>query len=259
MKFILTLTSMLLAYSVFAQQDPLMPLKQNNISVTLGYNQFKDENIHPKVFRGLLLGSSFTHSKTGKGISEYSAGLKVSLMKTAYEAFPSSANILIHGHYKYLFTVAHNENLIYYLGPVSDLQYGTSAYFNWDDSHLYFANYLSGGIGTRITYRTANKSFDLNFDIPIVSIISRPELNRQYKIDNVTFGGILSNLSSNLESALPDKNFYARMSIEMKFLSARNKLRSVGYNFRYHYMKAGKGNPYQNIEHYVSYKFIFQP
>ena len=258
-KFILTLIITLQVYPGYAQQNIKMPVKQNGIAITMGYNQFKDENIHPKVFHGLLIGSSFQHSKISKGISEYSAGLKVSFMNTVYEGFPSSANILIHGHYKYLFTIVQDENLVCHLGPVADLQYGTSAYFNWDESHLYFANYLSGGIGNRITYRTGHKTFDLNLYFPVVSIISRPELNRQYKIDNMSFGGILSNLSSNLESALPNKNFYVKTSIDMKFLSARNKSRSVGYHVNYHYMRASNGNPYHNIEHAVSYKFMFLP
>lgn len=258
-KIMLTLILSLPVYLGFAQQHPGMPAKQNSLSITLGYNQFKEENLHPKVFHGLLVGSSFQHSKISKGISEYSAGLKVSLMNTDYEEFPSSVNMLILGNYKYLFAIAQNENLIYYLGPVADLQYGTSGYFNWDDSHMYFANYLSGGIGNRIIYQTGSKSFAFNLDFPVISIISRPELNRQYKIDKISFGGILSNLSSNPESALPGKNFFVKMGLEMKFLSARNKSRSVGYNFKYHYMKASMGNPHQNIEHAVSYKFMFQP
>jgi hypothetical protein len=258
-KFILTSIFILPVHLGYAQQNTEMPVKQNSISITMGYNQFKDENIHPKVFHGLLIGSSFQHSKISKGISEYRAGLKVSLVNTVYEEFPSSANILIHGQYKYLFTITQNENLVYHLGPLADLQYGTSAYFNWDESHLYFANCLSGGIGNRITYKTGNKSFDFNIDFPIISIICRPELNRQYKIDNMSFGGIFSNLTSNLESAIPNKNFFVKTSIEMKYLSARNKSRSVGYHFKYHYMKASIGNPYQNIEHAVSYKFMFLP
>jgi hypothetical protein len=257
MKLILTLILTLLVYLSFAQQNTDIPVKQNSISITIGHNQFKDENIHPKVFSGLIIGALFQHSKISKSISEYKTGLNISFMNTAYEEFPSSANILIYGNYKYLYAVAHNENLIYCLGPVFDLQYGTSAYFNWDESHLYFANYLSGGIGNRISYKIGDKSFDFNLDIPIISIISRPELNRKYKIYNISFGGILRKLSSNLESALPNKNFYVQTGIEIKFPSPNNKKRSVGYNFKYHYMKANNGNPYQNIKHSVSYKYIF--
>ena len=104
-----------------------------------------------------------------------------------------------------------------------------------------------------------NKSFDFKLDITIVSVISRPELNRYYKINDISFAGIFSNLSNNLEAAFPDKYFYVKTGIEMKFHTSRNKSRSVGYHFKYHYMKAGKGNPYQNVEHSVSYKFMFLP
>ena len=73
----------------------------------------------------------------------------------------------------------------------------------------------------------------------------------------MTFAGILTNLASNPELVLPDKNFYLKAGIEMNYPSGRKKLRSVGYNFMYHYMKAANGKPYQNIENTISYKFIF--
>ena len=84
-------------------------------------------------------------------------------MSTAYEDFPSAVNIILHGNYKYLFAVAGNGNMDYYVGPVVDWQYGTSAYFNWDESHLYFANYLSGGIANRVNFGMRGKSF--SFDL----------------------------------------------------------------------------------------------
>ena len=108
MKLILTLILSLTVYSSYAQENADLPLKQNCISVTIGHNQFKDENLHPKVFQGLILGSSFLHSRISKNISEYSAGFKVSLMNTSYEDFPASANILILGNYKYLFSIVHS-------------------------------------------------------------------------------------------------------------------------------------------------------
>lgn len=257
MKVILTIILVSLVQLSFAQPYTGVPEKQNSISVNPGYIQFKDENLHPKVFRGLTIGSLYQHSAIRRNISEYSAGLNISLTNTKYESFPSSANILILGSYRYLFAFVRSENLSYYLGPAADLQYGTSAYFNWDDSHLYFANYLSGGIGNRIRFRMGNKSFDFNLNIPFISLICRPDPNRQYKIDNVTFGGILKNLSSNPELALLNKNFYVRTGLEMNFLVKGRKTRSAGYYLKYHFMKASDGNPYQNIEHSVSYRFIF--
>jgi hypothetical protein len=257
MKLILALILSLPAYLSYAQENAVLPLKQNSVSVTIGHNQFKDENIHPKVFRGLVIGSSFVHSRIRKNISEYSTGLKISLLNTSYEDFPASANILILGNYRYLFSLVRTEKLEYYLGPVADLQWGTSLYFNWDESHMYYANYLNGGVGNRIRYKTADKTFIFNLDIPIISCISRPVNNRQYKIDDMTFVGIVKNLSSNPEIVLPDKNFYINAGLEMNYLNKRKRIRSVGYNFRYHFMQASNGNPYHNIENAISYKFIF--
>lgn len=257
MKVILCIILASLFQLSFAQQYTDVPVKQNSISINPGYIEFKDENLHPKIFRGLTIGSYYLHSKISKNISEYSAGLNFSLTNTVYESFPSSANILILGSYRYLFAIVRGDNLSYYLGPDADLQYGTSAYFNWDDSHLYFANYLSAGIGNRIRFKMGDRSFDFNMDIPFISFICRPDSIRQYKIDDVTFGGIFKNLSSNSEFALLNKNFYVKAGLDMNFLIKGKKTRSVGYHFKYHIMQASNANPYQNIEHTISYKFIF--
>lgn len=257
MRFFLTIILVSLVHLSFAQQYTDVPAKHNSISIIPGYDQFKDENLHPKVFRGLTIGALYLHSSISRNISEYGAGLRISLTNMEYESFPSSAHIRILGSYRYLFAIVRSENLDYYLGPVADLQYGASAYFNWDDSHLYFANYLSGGIGNRVRYRRGNKSFDLNLEIPLFSFICRPEPNRQYKIDDMTFGGILKNLTGSPEGALPDKNLFVKTGLEMNFISRGRKARCVGYNFIYHYMQATGGNPYQNMEHSISYRFIF--
>lgn len=256
MKLSLTLILSLLVHFGFSQQDTNAPSRQNGVLLTVGHDQFKDENIHPKVFRGLTLAPSFIHSKISNNISEYNVGLRFSVLHTEYEDFASAVDITVLGNYRYLFTLFHNENLIYYLGAVADMQYGTSAYSNWDESHLYFANYISGGIANRISYRMGGKSFIFNLDIPLISCIFRPEVNRQYKIDDMTFGGVMSNLASNPEAALPDKNFDLKTGLEMKFNSRGRKTHSIGYTFRYHYMKASNGNPYQNIEHAITYKFV---
>lgn len=236
---------------VYAQTEFDEPLILSRISFNLGYNQVKEENLHPKVFSGLIINPSYSLSKFGKNTSEYCAGLKVSLLNTAYEDFPSAIGIALYSNYKYLFFLAGDGKLNYSLGPIIDLQYGTYAFFNWDESHFYYANYISGGISSRISHNIGNSSFEYKFDIPIVSIICRPELNRQFKIDDMTFWGVIHNLASNPEFTLPNKNFLVNLAIEWKY----NIKGALGYNFKYHFMQASAGKPYQNIEHTIHYIF----
>lgn len=241
----------------YAQQNSDERIKQNIVSINSGYNQFKDENLHPKVFRGLSIGASYSNVNIRKNISEYSIGLNISLLNTVYEEFPSALSIMINGNYKYLFPVVTSGKWVYYIGPFAGLQYGTNAYFNWDESHFYFANYISGGIGNRINYSMGNGNLDFNLDFPLISGISRPKPNRQYKIDDMTFAGIMKNLADNPQCALPDKNFYLKTELEFLYSSKRLKTRSIGYNLQYHYMQARNGELYQNISHAISYKYIY--
>lgn len=239
-----------------AQQPNSERARRKSISVNAGHTQFKEENLHPKVFRGLKIGALYSNSRTRINISEYAAGLEISFLNTAYEEFPSALSGLILGSYKYLFPFLKNEKLKFYIGPAACLQYGTNAYFNWDESHLYFANFISGGIGNRINYKREKYGLVFNFDIPLVSVISRPIPNRQYKIDDMTFTGVIKNLSNNPELAMPDKNFFMKSELELKFGTRKMRMKSVGYGFQYHFMKANKGNPYQNAKHTISYKFM---
>lgn len=247
----------LVSISGTAQVSDAGKSKQNSITILPGYVQYKDLNLHPKVFRGLNLGFAWSHSVLKVNLSEFSAGLNLGFLNTRYEDFPSAASILFRGDYRYLLPVSDNGSLSFYSGPAAGLQYGTNAYFNWDESHFYYANYLGAGIGNRIRYKYGRYNLDFRLDIPIVSLISRPEPNRQYKIDDMSVKGILKNLASNPEFALPDKNLVVKTGLEFSFISAKNKTRSFGYSFRYHYMEAESGKPYQNVEECLYYKFIF--
>lgn len=232
-------------------------IKQNGISIALGHAQFKDENLHPKTFNGLNLDVDFTHSLERSDISEYNIGLQTALLHTRYESFPTALSIMLNGNYKYLFTVAESGKLKYYVGPIADLQYGTNMYFNWDESHFYYANYLGGGVSNRVVYQLNNSKLMLHFDVPLLAVICRPTPNRQYKIDDMTFTGVVKNLASNPQLALPNKNFDVKTGIEYHFNSSKKKARSLGYNFRYHFMQARDGEPYRHVKQTLSYKFIF--
>lgn len=229
----------------------------NSIQINLGHNQIKEANLHPKVFRGLNIGASYSHTKERKHISEITTGLELLLLNTIYEPFPSAAGIEISSAYKHLFTLLKNDEISFYIGSISDLKLGTNSYFNWDESHLYYANYISQGISNRISYFTNKNQFDFNIDLPVISIISRPTLNRQFKIDDMTFLGVIKNLTSNPQLAFPNQNFYIKTGVEFFFSQNRIKNRSIAYNFKYQRVCANEGKPYQTIKQTITYKFLF--
>ena len=257
MRTLILLFLICLAGLLSAQDNKEASARQNNITITTGYIQLKDKNLNPKIHSGVVLGVHYNHSEISKILSEFGAGFKVSLLSTVYESFPSSPGIQLLANYKYLFKIIDREKINLYFGPNSDLQFGTNAFFNWDESHLYWANYLSAGIGSRILYKAGKSQVGLSLDIPVFSEISRPVNNRQYKIDDMTLGGILKNLSGNLESAFPDKHFYLKAGVDVNIPTRGRRLYSFGYNFRYHYMKAIEGLPFKSIEHSLFYRFYF--
>ncbi|HPR31809.1 MAG TPA: hypothetical protein PLK12_06930 [Prolixibacteraceae bacterium] len=241
----------------FARQTGDVPEKQNKISIGLGYAQYKDENLHPKAFRGLSLHVAYFHSVERRTISEYSFGLNTSFLNTRYESFPGAYGLSLNGNYHYLFPVAGNDRWHYFIGPAAGFQYGTHAFFNWDESHLYFANYLGGGVSNRLIYNFDKRSIVFDVGIPLLAVIFRPSPNRLYKIDDMTFGGIIKNLAGNPEFALPNHHFDINVRLEYRLKTSKRKSSSVAYNFRYHFMQANGGEPYRNVTQTLSYQFFF--
>lgn len=255
--FLITLVLLVGYHMSFANQTKFESKKQDGLSIGFGHAQFKDENLHPKAFRGLNLDANYLRTVEMTNVSEYSFGLNTSLLNTRYESFPSAIGILLKGNYKYLFPIAESGKLKYSIGPVADMQYGANLYFNWDESHLYYANYLNGGLSNRLNYRLNNNDITLNVDIPLLAVICRPTHSRQYKIDDMTFVGVVKNLTSNPQLALPNRNFDVKTVLEYRFSTSKNKTRSLGYHFRYHFMQANGSLPYQHATQTLSYKFIF--
>jgi hypothetical protein len=258
MKFLLPL----LLLNIFiaeglAGQDLIIPVKQNSLSFNLGHIQNKEENLHPKVFRGFHAGAEYMHSHMKKHISEFSTHLNLSLLNTVYEGFASAPGISLQGHYHYLFPVIKKAGWNYYTGPAANLQYGANAYFNWDESHIYFANFISAGISNRLNFNTGNYIIVFTFDLPVFSFINRPQSNRQYKYDDFTFTGVVKNLYGQPEPAFPGNHFFMKSKLE--FSLGKQRLRYIGFNFQYQYMRAEKGMPFQHVEQSVSYRYIIKP
>jgi hypothetical protein len=247
----------LAAYPAISGNDESRPVQRNNLTLQTGFDQFQDHNLHPKVFRGLMLGVAFSHQRTDVRITFLEIGLKTSFINTDYEEFPSALSFRLHGNFGYLFPVYSNARFDVFLGSVSDLQFGTNMYFNWDESHLYYANYLSEGIGGRLIFRKERNHFEFELDVPLLSLISRPEMDRQYKIDDISFGGIMKNLYSNPELVLPNHHFFVRTGVEYKYQTGKSKERSWGYQVRYHFMQSKCGEPFRGVEQKVTYKIFF--
>ena len=217
--------------NLFAQEEK-KNISSYSFQFDIGSNQIKEKNLHPKVHSGILYGLSYEYKCGEQNISQFKFGINYSTLKTDFENSSESINIQVIANYSYLFELIKKNRFSYCLGPEINLNYNLSFYPNWDESHFYWADFISLGISNKIKYQINQTQF-LTFDlsIPLFSVFSRPELNRQYKIDDISFSGILKNMNSNLEIGSLNKSFYMNLQIEYQFVISDKFMQAISYSY----------------------------
>lgn len=205
--------------------------KTFSVNLQLGLNQIKEMNLLPLVHRGKLTEISFETEKINNTLRQFQFSLTYSRLKTDMEEMSKSGNIKIGLEYSYNFLIFKNNNLRYYLGPLALLSYSYMLYPNWDDSHGYWADYLSFGARNilSVSLKHENEWFTfLNFGL--VSFFSRPEETRPYKMDDSSFGGILKALNSNIETGSINKALQINLRSEYRFPVLHTRREAITYS-----------------------------
>jgi hypothetical protein len=247
----------MIGVDLFAQ-EPFDTIKRNNIKLDFGINQIKEENMHPKVHSGTITGLSYNRHLKSKNISEFGINIRYSRAKTVYEDLSATVNAHIIVNYQYLFKTLYRAKFMYAVGPETYLNYNVSFYPNWDESHLYWANSFSLGASNKLSYQISKSNtlvFDLRFSV--ISIISRPEKDRQYKIDDLSFGGIMKDLNSNLEFCSVDKALLVAYQIEYQFHFSPKVSQAICYSYDYSRINRKQGSPFQNNIHRLGFIIYF--
>jgi hypothetical protein len=144
-----------------------------------------------------------------------------------------SGNINLGLNYSHTFLIFQKNNLRYYLGPQASLCYSFMLFPNWDDSHSYWADYLSFGSNNILSVSLRHESewfTSLNFSL--FGLFSRPEGIRQFKMDDSSFGGILKALNSNIEPGLMNKVFQINFKTEYRFPVFVTKREAITFNMK---------------------------
>jgi hypothetical protein len=224
----------------------------------VGINQLKEENLHPKVHSGMIYDLRYSNIRTNLYQKQLQFGVHFSKLKTKYESLAASMNLQLYGSYSYLFHGIKKNKFTFMLGSELKFHYSISHYPSWDESHLYWSNYFGLGVHSKIKYqRNKEQELTLDFSTPIISVISRPELDRMYKIDDISLGGIISSMHSNLEGTFWNHSFVLKSQFEYKFTTSKQIAQAICYSFNYHRMQANKGLPFQNIQHLIGLKLYY--
>ena len=228
-----------------------------SVGMQLGQNQIREMNLLPLVHKGMITEFSFETEKIKSSLRQFQFFLSWSRVKTSLEEMSKSANIRLGLNYSYNLLIFQKNNLRYYLGPQTSLCYSFMLYPNWDESHSYWADYLSFGTNNIlfVSLRHENEWFtSINFSL--FNFFSRPEEIRPYKMDDYSPGGILKAFNSNIEPGLMNKVFQIRFKTEYRFPVFVTKREAVTYNTDILRISGNNGHPIFQITNCIGLKIM---
>jgi hypothetical protein len=258
-KTILISAMILLVIRIMGQEPPPSSTAHKIYSFNLqfGMNQIKEKNLLPLVHKGTLTELSVETEKVKNSLRQFQASFVYSRVKTNLEEMAKSGNIKIGLNYSYNFLIYHTANLIYYLGPKTSLCYSYMLYPNWDDSHGYWADYLSFGLNNVLSVkREHEREWFTSLNIGLVSFLSRPDEIRPYKMDDSSFGGIMKALNSNIAPGSINKALQINFKTEYRFPVFLTKREAITYNLDINRFSSDNAEPFIQIIHMLGLKIM---
>ena len=261
MKYYLRIISLvLLGVNVSRGQDTMgtaTPVSFHVLGITIGVNQVKEEHLLPRVHTGSITTLSYSHRHHGERYQDFRFELGFSRILATPEDLTKSANAMITSTYSYCFKAIDEPSINYYIGPQAKLAYSIFFYPNWDDSHLYWGNSFSLGI-SNIAFHSFQNDTKLfaTFSIALLSLYSRPDIPRLYKIDDISFGGMVSNVHKNLKLGFPPMATSLHCEIEYQFPVFQTKTEAVFYSFDYAKIARGKAFPFTQLFHKLGLRIL---
>ena len=229
----------------------------HTVRLQFGVNQIKEQNLHNKVSTGTITDMAYGFEKRDRHLQQFCLSLGYSRLKTGLEDLSKTINIKMDLDYSFDFLLVRKRNFRYYLGPEAGIAYSLSFYPNWDDSHLYWADYYSVGINNSIMVQSRKgHQWITSLSLPFFSVFSRPEPYRLYKIDDTSFGGIVGNMNSNLTPAHLKNVFYVKLRTEYRFEAFKNKQEAFTFSAAYCGVKHDNGQKYSQLSYLIGIKFL---
>jgi len=258
-KIFLVSVMILLVIRIKGQEPPpdSTPHKIYSVNLQFGINQIKEKNLLPLVHRGTLTELSVETEKIKSSLRQFQASFVYSRLKTNLEEMAKSGNIKLGFNYSCNFPIYQNSNLSYYLGPRTSLYYSYMLYPNWDDSHGYWADYLSFGLNNVLSVkREHEREWFTSLNIGLLSLFSRPDAIRPYKMDDSTFGGIVKALNSNIATGFINKALQINFKTEYRFPLFLTKQEAITYSLDINRFSSDNAEPLFQVIHRVGIKIM---
>jgi len=183
MRFTIILLSIVAFSKCYAQQ------KHDQFSMEALYYQNIDKTLAPVRNTGLGLRVGYTLIKDDIGhINTFNVNGMAAHVKSQIEGTRRS----IIGNFQLLFDHKKKLNSNFRLGYTFQALYKDGFYKNIDQSHLYWLNFIGGGLSTSYSIDLNTSSqLSLAFRLPLLGFITRNEEDRLYKLDDPSLKNII--------------------------------------------------------------------
>lgn len=210
----------------------------SSIELKMGAVQQKEGNLHHKVFDGFNYTFQYSRLKRGKKLSSLNTSIGISHLKTDLEEGFSSVNTSLSLDYHKLFPHYRKGRWDIQTGFGFKLNYNISYYGLWDESHFYWTNFLSLNLAQRISYELREKKFVvMDLTMPMFLLLSRPEAERNFKMDDFSFWGFMQGLHYQPEFQFLAVSNFLNVTLEYQYQRKKRIQPVVCYSFSYLNMK----------------------
>ncbi len=171
--------------------------------------------------------------------------------KAALEPAAYSIGLLLEARYHYQQQLATGQNGTFYAGGWAGAHYNLAFYPNWDESHMYWANFAGMGFGSHWQKPLTGKAKQVfaDFNLPLLGGLSRPQLYRNYKIEDTSPSAILKTNHKDMQLAGPAQYINLELKTGLVLNTSTRINWAVYYQVNYINATTTYANPYKQIRH----------
>ena len=213
--------------------------KSDNIfGFTIGFTEYqvKEKVLNNIRNRGMFFSGGLFYEKIKEfSYQKFELYMIYNKLKSRYDPNKATIAVNLSLNYRYARKVKDiKDDFCFFLGGVIGLDSYVSFYDNWDDSHGYWLTSYYLGLDAILTYQTSDKStLFMEFNTPVVALISRPPERILYKMDNPGFSSAIKKLHENLRLTSMHQHFVLNINLGYTFQYFNKFKQSIFWRFMY--------------------------
>ena len=176
--FIMFLIGIMFPFKIFPQTSDENKTKKTGLLVGISHNQLSESLLNNLIHKGGGLNIGFDREiRKDNSIRQIELIFGSDFLKSRYEKEIASYHFNSSFIYSYLFEILHSSqsSRTIYLGGIASADMNLEYFDNWDENHYYWLTSYSLGGNLRLENPVFNTNrFQLEVDIPFISLVSRP-------------------------------------------------------------------------------------